>query len=133
MFTCLNIIIIIIIIIIMIGITALERGEDYKQTQHDVKIHVNRINNIYGNGGLLVHCEERSEKEFRLAQRLAYFASSDILMITSTRDGLNRLPMEFTLARHHAGNLSCDGSPPTEGGGFIDSHVADVVLFRYVK
>jgi hypothetical protein len=75
-----------------------------------------------------VHCEERSEKDFRKAQRLAYFASSDILMITSTRDGLNRLPMEFTLARHHAGNLCADGSPPTEGAGIIGSHVADVVI-----
>jgi trehalose-6-phosphate synthase len=50
----------------MIGITALERGEDYRQTQHDVEIHVRRINEIYGNGGLVVHCEERSEKDFRL-------------------------------------------------------------------
>mmetsp|Transcript_25483 Transcript_25483/g.24368 ORF Transcript_25483/g.24368 Transcript_25483/m.24368 type:complete len:1128 (+) Transcript_25483:151-3534(+) len=113
----------------MIGITALERGEDYRQTQHDVKVHVRRINEIYGNGGLVVHCEERSEKDFRLPQRLAFFASSDILMITSTRDGLNRLPMEFTLARHHSGNLCSNGHAQTEGSGLPNQGVAIISEF----
>lgn len=69
----------------MIGITALERGEDYSQTQFDVMIRVNRINNKYGDGGIVVHFEERKEKDIRLAQRLAFFAGSDVLMITPTR------------------------------------------------
>ena len=67
------------------GISALERGDDYIQTQHDVKVRVDRINRIYGDGGVVVHFEERKEKDIRLAQRLAFFAGSDVLMITPTR------------------------------------------------
>ncbi len=63
---------------------------------------VNSINAKYssGTGGYAaVHFEEKSEKEFKICQRLAYFAGTDLLMVTPTRDGLNRLPLEFTLAK----------------------------------
>ena len=133
------------------GISALERGEDYIQTQHDVTViltihyltqsypilsylllsypiffcpvlsypvlfviklnhlitcifcvwwlsslirtplilfvqtRVDRINSMYGDGKTVVYFEERKEKDMRLAQRLAFFAGSDVLMITPTR------------------------------------------------
>lgn len=73
------------LIFTLIGISALERGEDYSQTQFDVMVRVNRINKKYGDGGIVVHFEERKEKDIRLAQRLAFFAGSDVLMITPTR------------------------------------------------
>lgn len=90
----------------IIGISAGERGQDYIQTQHDVKVTVNRLNDKYRSrcqGGDIIYFEERSDREIRLAQRLAFFGASDILFITAPRDGLNRYPMEFTLARHRAG------------------------------
>ena len=101
------------IIFTIIGITALERGDDYRQTIHDINVTVKVLNDKYGqrnnpsraaNSDLLVHFEERASMP--LAQRLAYFAGSDVLMITATRDGLNRFPMEFTLAKTHAKKLS---------------------------
>jgi trehalose 6-phosphate synthase/phosphatase len=114
----------------MIGISALERGEDYRQTQHDVKVTVGRINREYGDGGTIIYFEERSEKDIRLPQRLAFFAGSDVLMITPTRDGLNRLPMEFTLARNYAGQLpSAAATLKIEGAGLPNQGVAIVSEF----
>jgi len=49
-------------------------------------------------------------------------------MITPTRDGLNRLPMEFTLARHYAGQLPTK-YPRTEGAGLPSQGVAIVSEF----
>jgi hypothetical protein len=46
---------------------------------------VDRINSKYGDGKTVVYFEERKEKDMRLAQRLAFFAGSDVLMITPTR------------------------------------------------
>ena len=116
----------------MIGVSAFERGDDYRQTQLDVKVRVARINSLYAQfeGDTVVHFEERKEKDIRLAQRLAFFASADVLMITPTRDGLNRLPMEFTLARHQAGLLhSSSGRGRTEGAGLSSQGVAIVSEF----
>lgn len=50
-----------------------------------VQSRVDRINSKYGDGKTVVYFEERKEKDMRLAQRLAFFASSDVLMITPTR------------------------------------------------
>ena len=97
----------------IIGVTATERGMDYLQTLRDVNIMVSRLNAQYATGpnDAVVYFEEM--RDVALEDRLAFFAASDMLMITAPRDGLNRLPMEFTLARQHAGGIR--GS----GGGLI--------------
>lgn len=101
------------IVFAMIGITAMERGDDYRQTQHDVRAFVRKINEKYTSGTEpIMYFEERKEKDIRLSQRLAYFAASDIFLMTAARDGLNRYPMEFTLARHAHGALIENGSIP---------------------
>ena len=72
----------------MLGISAGERGQDYIQTQHDVKVTVNRLNEKYrarNGGGDIIYFEERTDREIRLAQRLAFFGASDILLITAPR------------------------------------------------
>ncbi len=70
----------------IIGISAGERGQDYRQTQHDVKILIGRLNEKYSEDGTsMFYFEERHDKDIRLAQRLAYFAAADILMMTATR------------------------------------------------
>ena len=51
----------------------------------NTQLRVDRINDKYGDGHAVVYFEERKEKDMRLAQRLAFFAASDILMITPTR------------------------------------------------
>ncbi len=91
------------IVFTIIGITALERGDDYRQTLCDVTTQIKKINTKYND--LIVYFEERKDSDIRIAQRLAYFAGSDILMITATRDGLNRYPMEYTLAKQKAGEI----------------------------
>lgn len=93
----------------MIGVSAAERGQDYHQTRHDVKARVDRLNSKYSrNGEPLVYFEERPEKDIRLEERLAFFGAIDVLLITATRDGLNRYPMEFTLARSRQANVRKD-------------------------
>ena len=92
------------IVFVIIGITARERGDDYRYTQSDVSILTKRINDKFGNE--VVYFEEREDKDMPLRRRLAFFAASHVLMITSPRDGLNRLPMEFTLARSKYGSLA---------------------------
>lgn len=72
----------------MKGISAGERGQDYIQTQHDVKVTVNRLNDKYRSrcqGGDIIYFEERSDREIRLAHRLAFFGAADILLITAPR------------------------------------------------
>jgi trehalose 6-phosphate synthase/phosphatase len=76
------------IVFAMVGITAAERGADYRQTQHDVKIVVKEINLKYMSAEHpepLVVFEEHPERDIRLAQRLPFLAAADVLMITATR------------------------------------------------
>lgn len=69
-----------------IGISAGERGQDYRQTQHDVRVLINRLNEKYSHCGVnMFYFEERHDRDIRLAQRLSLFAASDILLMTATR------------------------------------------------
>ena len=73
----------------IIGISAAERGLDYKQTLHDVNIVVRELNRKYSVPDepdyALIHFEERADRDIRLRQRLEFFASADVLMITAAR------------------------------------------------
>lgn len=74
------------LVFLLIGITAGERGVDYKLTTRDVRAYVDILNAKYSvNGDVLIHFEERSDREIRLAQRLPLFGAADILMCTATR------------------------------------------------
>ena len=78
----------------LIGISAIERGDDYRITQMEVIAGVKDLNSKYGDisgtEGPLIWYEERHEKNFSLKNRLEFFAAADILMVTATQDGLNR-------------------------------------------
>jgi trehalose-6-phosphate synthase len=45
----------------------------------------------------------------RLPQRLPLYSLADVFLVTSTRDGLNRMPLEYVAAHHRY--------PPAEGEG----------------
>ena len=75
------------VVFTLIGISAGERGQDYKQTVHDVRILVDRINEKFRplDPTGVIYFEERPERDFKLAQRLPYFAAADILLMAATR------------------------------------------------
>lgn len=100
------------ILFALMGISAIERGDDYRITQLEVASMVRDLNAKYGEnpGDVVVWYEERLERNFSLPRRLSFFAAADILMITATRDGLNRFPMEFTIARNRVGQLALEKS-----------------------
>ena len=123
------------IVFILVGISATERGNDYVQTQNEVQILVKRINSKHFSqtGCVLVHFEERADSEINLRKRLAFFAASDVLLISSTRDGLNRMPMEYTVARsrNKKNDISVDGGClSTEGIIIISEFVSSARVMR---
>ena len=76
------------IVFTLVGISAGERGQDYRQTQHDVKILVRELNSRHTSPehpDPPVYFEERHDRDIQLAWRLPFFASADILMMTATR------------------------------------------------
>lgn len=84
----------------IIGISAKERQDDYLQTLYDTRLLVDRINKRHGTpNDPVVYFEERADGSMSVIERLSFFASADVLIIASPRDGLNRTPMEFTIAR----------------------------------
>lgn len=95
------------VVFAMIGISAEERHSDYRETQKEVRYLIHRINRKYPG---LVAFEERRESDMGLKERLEFFAAADILLVIPPRDGLNRMPIEFTLARHRLGYIL--GGPP---------------------
>ena len=67
---------------VVIGISAIERGDDYRQSRRDVNYMVARLERLYPG---LVHFEERKESEMKLFQRLSLFCVSDVLLISAIR------------------------------------------------
>ena len=83
------------VVLLQIGISAFERGDDYTKTKAEVQELADKINSLWPG---TVQFQECSESEMRLQQRMALLRASDVCLITSVRDGLNRIPLEFTMA-----------------------------------
>jgi trehalose 6-phosphate synthase/phosphatase len=87
------------IVLVQVGISAPERGEDYIQTKGEVARLVKKINDQWPD---TVQFQECYESEMRLQQRMALLRAADIVVVTAIRDGLNLLPLEFTIAHQDA-------------------------------
>lgn len=85
--------------LVQIGISAFERGEDYVKTLNEVNSLVQNINNQWPG---TVQFQECQESEMRLQQRMALLRAADVVVVSSIRDGLNLLPLEFTIAHQDA-------------------------------
>jgi len=83
------------IVLIQVGISAFERGDDYIETKREVTELVNRINTSWPG---TVHFQECPESEMRLQQRIALLRAADVALVMPIRDGLNLIPLEFTIA-----------------------------------
>jgi trehalose 6-phosphate synthase/phosphatase len=92
------------IVVIQVGISAFERGDDYTKTRNEVLSMVENINSRWPG---TVQFQECAESEMRLQQRMALLRAADIVMVTTIRDGLNLIPLEFTVA--HLDALSEQG------------------------
>lgn len=87
------------IVLIQVGISAFERGSDYVKTKNEVIAMVNKINGTFPG---TIQFQECAESEMRLHQRMALLRAADVVMVTPIRDGLNLLPLEFTIAHQDA-------------------------------
>lgn len=125
------------LVFLIIGISAGERAEDHKQTQKDVQILTARINSCFPSpdNTPLIYFEERQERAINIMARLALFAASDVLMVLYPRDGLNRSPIEFTLARARSGHLvHTDSSSTTQPlAGTCSPNEGLVIISEFVS
>jgi trehalose 6-phosphate synthase/phosphatase len=87
------------IVLIQVGISAFERGDDYTKTKLEVLETVDRLNKSWPG---TVHFQECAESEMRLQQRMALLRAADVALVTPIRDGLNLIPLEFTIAHQDA-------------------------------
>jgi len=87
------------IVLVQVGISAYERGDDFLRTKQEVHSMVTSINSRWPG---TVEFQECQESEMRLAQRMALMRAADVVMVTPIRDGLNLIPLEFTLAHQDA-------------------------------
>jgi trehalose 6-phosphate synthase/phosphatase len=86
-------------VLIQVGISAFERPEDYSKTKLEVVEIVNRLNIKYPG---TIHFQECAESEMRLQQRMALLRAADVVLVTPIRDGLNLIPLEYTIAHQDA-------------------------------
>jgi trehalose 6-phosphate synthase/phosphatase len=87
------------IVLIQVGVSAFERGDDYFRTKKEVSKIVEKINAQWPG---TVQFQECAESEMRLQQRMALLRASDTMIVTAIRDGLNLLPLEYTIAHQDA-------------------------------
>jgi len=93
------------IVLIQVGITAWERGDDYIKTRNEVVEQVRRINAIWPG---TIQFQEAPDWKMRLQQRMAIMKASDVMLVTPIRDGLNLIPLEFTIAHQDAPDRNGD-------------------------
>jgi len=87
------------IVLIQVGIRALERHDDSKQTEEEVNMLTQKINSQWPG---TVQLSVVNDNEVPLQQRMALLRAADVVVVTSIRDGLNLLPLEFTIAHQDA-------------------------------
>lgn len=83
------------IVLVQVGISAFERGDDYTKTRNEV---LSMVANVNGRWPGTIQFQECAESEMRLQQRMALLKAADVVMVTTIRDGLNLIPLEFTIA-----------------------------------
>ena len=86
------------VVLVQVGIAALERADDYRQTRNEVRRLTAKINAQWP--GTVQFYEETND--YSLQQRMAVLRAADTVVITAIRDGLNLLPLEFTIAHQDA-------------------------------
>lgn len=87
------------IVLIQVGISAFERGDDYVRTKNETQKLVQKINSLWPDS---VQFQECREADMRLQPRMALLRAADVVVVSSIRDGLNLLPLEFTIAHQDA-------------------------------
>lgn len=87
------------IVLVQVGISAFERGDDYFRTKNEVTRLVDKINTTWPG---TVQFQECSESNMGLQQRMALLRAADTVVVTAIRDGLNLLPLEYTIAHQDA-------------------------------
>jgi trehalose 6-phosphate synthase/phosphatase len=87
------------VVLVQVGISAPERGDDYHQAKAEITKLVQKINSTWPG---TVQFQECQESEMRLQQRMALLRASDVIVMTTIRDGLNLSPLEFTIAHQDA-------------------------------
>ena len=87
------------ITLIQIGIKAHERRDDFLRTESEVQMLTQKINARWPG---TIHFSALNEQEMRLQQRMALLRAADVVVVSSIRDGLNLLPLEFTIAHQDA-------------------------------
>ena len=80
--------------LVLVGMIPDARPDDHQRCRREVVLLVERINASFPRA---VHFIERHSCHLR--ERLALWAVTDILVVTSVREGLNLLPIEYILAR----------------------------------
>lgn len=101
------------IVLIQVGISAFERGDDYFRTKAEVTSMVEHINSTWPG---TVQFQECAESEMKLQQRMALLRAADVAMVIPIRDGLNLIPLEFTVAHQDA--LCEQGQPAFDNRPF---------------
>jgi len=87
------------VVLVQVGISAFERGDDYLRTRSEVLAMVANINKTWPG---TVQFQECSESKMRLPQRMALMRAADVIMVSPIRDGLNLIPLEYTIAHRDA-------------------------------
>ena len=82
------------VVLMLRGIVPDARPDDYQACVREVTALVERINARFAGAVIF---EERAE--VALAERLALWAITSVLLVTSVREGLNLLPFEYVLSR----------------------------------
>lgn len=92
------------IVLLQVGISALEREQDYHKCLNELRTLAQKINSECAPSPdrpvLVLQLED--EHSFTLQQRLPYLCLADCLINTAVRDGLNNLPLEYVFVHESA-------------------------------
>ena len=76
--------------LLLVGLKPDARPDDFQRCRSEVLTLVARVNGAFPNSVVFQECAELDVRS-----RLAIFAVTDVLVVTSVRDGLNLLPIEY--------------------------------------
>ena len=103
--------------LLLIGLIPDARPDDHARCKAEVVSLVTRINHAFPGAVVFTECKNGLD----IRSRLAYFAITDVLVVTAVREGLNLLPIEYMLAREsHPGVIVLsEFCSPRDPGGSI--------------
>ncbi|KAJ4820012.1 trehalose phosphate synthase [Rhynchospora pubera] len=116
------------VVLVQIANPARGKGKDVTEVQNEIHTTVKRINDFYG--GPDYKPVILLDEPMQFYERIAYYVTAEVCLVTAVRDGMNLIPYEYVISRQ--GNDKLDQVLLANGFGSVVPKKSMLVVSEFI-